>query len=196
MSVKKYARAIAAGVLLAVPFLLAGCGPAKTYFKDRALDFWDCFQIEVSVGDGILVNARVTKLVQAGWGFYTVEKVGFFGRQCGHWFEKRNEVGISLFYLNSNYKAPIEGNTYFMRYFDQLGESRFDDAADIRQDIDRHWEDVGFVIHPLKMGLDIAWRNLEFFDFLSGWFMIDFLYDDTRHINEPPPPFKTHDVVY
>lgn len=192
----RIARASLFLCVAAVPLFTTGCGPARTYFKDRALDFWDCFQIEVTVGPGILANARVTKLAQAGWGFYEVEKVGFFGRQAGHWYEKRNEVGLSIFYLNSNYKAPIEGNSYLMRYFDKLGEERFDNSADIAQDMDRHWEDVGFVIHPLKMGLDIAWRNLEFFDFLSGWFLLDISYDDTRHISEPPPPYTTHDVVY
>jgi len=82
-----------------------------------------------------------------------------------------------------------------MRYFDKLGESRFDDAGDIRQDVDRHWEDVGFVIHPLKMGLDIAWRNLEFFDFLAGWFMIESP-TTTPGTSTSRPAVQTHDVVY
>ena len=57
--------------------MLSGC----SYFKDRAWDFVDMGGGKISAGPQFLINARASKVLQAGAGFAQHEGVSMRGRR-------------------------------------------------------------------------------------------------------------------
>ncbi len=155
-------------------------GAIATYLEDRLLDFWDMFGFKISMGTGLLVNARATKFLQGGIGFMDGDKFGFKGREVGYWNEWRGEVGASVAYINSSRKNPLIGNKYFFEAC-RAAETEEVNDIDIFRDSDRDRWDIGVTAHLLFIGFEFEFRLKEFADFLVGLFTLDMCKDDTKN---------------
>jgi len=78
-------KKLALVVLLAMMLGSTGCASVGTYFKDRALDFADCFKADVGYGYGLGAHVRLTELSSLGVGGGNMLKYGFKGRNVGTW---------------------------------------------------------------------------------------------------------------
>ena len=73
-------------LLLACGFsFIAGCATAGPYWRDRWLDFADCFKGDVGYGFGAGAHVRATELISAGAGGGYMWKHGIKGRYAGEW---------------------------------------------------------------------------------------------------------------
>jgi len=151
--------------------------PLERYLLDRLLDGMDCFIANISAGPGGIINARATKLGQAGIGMAKINRFGFVGRRFGRWFEMRTEIGVSLLYLSNSTLKPLVYNRFL---YDWCLDVRQDEVTDIDmfRNYDRDFFDVAVTVHILFVGLELGFRLREFADFLLGLFTIDFQGDD------------------
>ena len=79
-------RRLAVLLLIACGFgSLAGCATPGTYWRDRWLDFADCFKGDVGYGFGAGAHVRATDLFSLGAGGGYMWKHGFKGRRAGEW---------------------------------------------------------------------------------------------------------------
>jgi hypothetical protein len=107
-------------LLLALSILTCntGCASMETYFKDRALDFVDCFKVDAGYGSGIAVYAKATELFSTGFGWGIMWKYGLKGRNIGHWNDIHLGWPASIFtvapYLDNN--EEIESCDAFLEY--------------------------------------------------------------------------------
>ena len=147
--------------------------PLSVYLEDRLLDILDCFILNISAGPGFLINARATKLGQAGVGIAKYNKYGFVGRSLGRWMETRTEIGVSLFYLSNSVRQPLVYNRFL---YDWCIQSERDKTTDIDmfRAVDRDFFDIAVSVHVLFGGIEIGFRLREFADFLLGIVTIDF----------------------
>lgn len=187
-------------ILLALAVILlagsaTGCAPLRTYLNNRVLDAWDMFTVQAMYGEGFMGNVRITKLCQIGGGFYNAEVLGFFGRQAGHYWETRNEWGISFLYLTDYSKTLREGNSYMEYYFSRGAEQPQVLRNHRREDIflgdDRHWLSCGLTVFPMGFGFNIEFRTIECVDFIGGLFFVDLMRDDPGNPNPAPVPTDT-----
>lgn len=153
-----------------------------TYLKDRLLDFWDIFGFKFHAGQGFLIHARATKLIEFSLGYAEGPKLGFKGRQMGYWEEVRSEFGLNAVFLitlmNTSYKTPLVCNSFM---FDAEAEAKAKARSDIdvyRED-DRQLASVGVCFFVGFFGFDIEVQLMELFDFLFGIATIDISKDDT-----------------
>ncbi len=73
-------------LLLACGFcFIAGCATAGPYWRDRWLDFADCFKGDVGYGFGAGAHVRAMELISVGAGGGYMWKHGFKGRYAGEW---------------------------------------------------------------------------------------------------------------
>ena len=151
--------------------------PLERYFVDRLLDALDCFILNVSTGPGFIINARATKLGQAGIGMAKINRLGFVGRCFGRWAENRTEIGVSLLYLSNSQLKPLVYNRFL---YDWCVNCRADEVTDIDmfRNYDRDFFDVAVTVHFLFAGFELGFRLREFADFLLGLFTVDFQGDD------------------
>jgi len=151
--------------------------PLERYLVDRLLDALDCFIANVSAGPGVIINARGTKLGQAGIGMAKINRLGFVGRRFGRWAENRTEIGVSLLYLSNSRLKPLVYNRFL---YDWCVNCRADEVTDIDmlRNHDRDFFDVAVTVHILFAGFELGFRLREFADFLLGLFTVDFQGDD------------------
>ena len=151
--------------------------PLERYLVDRLLDALDCFIANVSAGPGVIINARGTKLGQAGIGMAKINRLGFVGRRFGRWAENRTEIGVSLLYLSNSHLKPLVYNRFL---YDWCVNCRADEVTDIDmfRNYDRDFFDVAVTVHILFAGFELGFRLREFADFLLGLFTVDFQGDD------------------
>jgi hypothetical protein len=166
---------------LTVLFAVTGCQSAPTYraytdeteswsygqrvatvFKDFALDLFDIFQLDLSGGEGLLVNARATKLAQVGAGHEDVGKFGWNQRSLGLWRERRTEGGLSVLYYTDTAMVPMHGtSTLFDRGY------QIEDWTILHNE-DHHWLDFGATAHVLFVGADANVSPKEAVDWAVG----------------------------
>lgn len=156
-----------------------------TYVEDRMLDFVDWFQIPFTMrfhmGPGILLNGRLTKFAQVGCGFFEGETLGFKGRELGYWREKREELGVSIFYITKTSKDVLVGNRFLFEAMRKAEPEAVGDL-DIFRDDDRDKWDCGLTVHLLFVGFDWDFfRTREFFDFWVGLTTLDMQKDDIKN---------------
>ncbi|MFH1421917.1 MAG: hypothetical protein ABIH42_04295 [Planctomycetota bacterium] len=166
-------------------------GPLVTYIGDRIFDLMDWwplpFGMRVQGGPGLLINVRATKFAQVGLGFAEGEKLGFKGREIGYWYEKRDELGISVAYVSNVTRDIIIGNRFLFegqrRLEEQVRnlEAEGIEDLDIFKDEDRDRWDIGFTVHLLFIGFDWDLLRLrEFADFWGGIITVDISNDDLK----------------
>jgi hypothetical protein len=144
------------------------------YFKDRALDFVDVAQMDLSVGDGFLANVHATKFAQVGGGYMNHGmRWGVLKRSAGAWSDDRVEgglaAGFNLYWVDIE-RQPLWGtSTLFDHEFAYEG-------ADYLSNRDRHWSDIGGTLHVAWLGLNLNFSPYEAFDFVSGVFAFPSIY--------------------
>ncbi len=151
-----------------------GSEKAGIYLKDRFLDLADVFQVDLSVGDGFLANAHLTKWLQAGGGYMNHgTRHGFLKRSAGTWSDDRVEGGIAAgfnLYWTKIERTPIWGtSTLFEHEFSYEG-------PDYLSNHDRHWSDLGATLHVAWLGLNANASPYEAVDFLVGIFALPSIY--------------------
>jgi hypothetical protein len=173
-------RLLAVSGLVAV-FAMTGCQSAPSYraytsetqswgygrkvstmFKDQFLDLADIVTVNLNAGEGLLVNARPTKLAQVGGGHFNGVKFGWNQRAVGFWREHRTEGGASVLYYTDAEFVPVHGTRTL---FDQ---GYVIEDFTILHNEDRHWLDIGASAHLLYLGGDVNVSPKEVFDFVLG----------------------------
>lgn len=136
------------------------------YLKDRFLDLFDVLTGDLSVGDGFLANAHLTKWAQIGGGYMNNgARWGLLKRASGLWSDDRVEGGVAagfnLYWVDLK-RTPVWGtSTLFDHEFAYEGPDYLDNH-------DRHWSDVGATLHVAWIGLNVNASPFEFVDFVLG----------------------------
>lgn len=151
-----------------------GAEKVGIYAKDRFLDAADIFTGDLSVGDGVLANAHVTKFLQAGGGYMNNGlRWGLLRRSAGTWSDDRVEGGIAcgfnLYWVDLDRQAMWGTSTLFQHDFEYEGPDYLDNH-------DRHWSDVGANLHLFWVGLNVNASPFEAFDFVAGVFALPSIY--------------------
>ena len=82
------------------------------WFVDRFNDIFDTVQVDLMFGASPtwpLINARVTKFVQLGMGWFDGTRVGLRPRAFGVWTERRKEYGFGPMYWIELERDPFSG---------------------------------------------------------------------------------------
>lgn len=125
---------------------------AGRYFASRGLDFGDMVHFGVEVGPGIGVDVMVSDYLRMAAMKRWSAGVGFQG------------------FRRSPIKNASEGYAYFgpmRRGGTEQGVPWYVNTWDIRADA-----------QAAVVGANVAVNPAEIFDFLAGWFTIDFMHDD------------------
>lgn len=165
---------------LALPAsLVLGC----TYLSDRGRDLTDCGGVEFYAGQGGLVNARATKLVQAGLGAFDGDIVHCGRRAIAGTEEIRAEAGIGPYYY-----------TVYDRTLDWVKGSQRNWASDPneygkvhwnpRDPNDRRFYEIGVSVAAF-LGVGVNVDLFQIFDFVLGIFTIDIGKDDACNREVP-----------
>jgi len=137
-------------------------------FRDAGLDLLDIVSLEGGTGEGFLVNARLTKIAQAGAGYFDGLKCGNKGRCRGFWREKVAEGGLSVFYYKKIMTDPMWGASYSKeKGFFNHERYNYDDWTLLHND-DEHWGDVGVDIYALFGGVGFNFSPKETVDFVGS----------------------------
>jgi len=170
--------------LLALTFaviLVSGCASSSKYdayrmemeersflqsyadtWQDWFADLSDIASMELSAGEGLGVNVQPTKLLNAGFGFEDVLKVGWRNRGFGFYNEKRKEGGLAWFYYRDMTVDPVYGT---LGIFER---NRMMQGFTIRDNSDRHWMDVGAEAHLVYFGASAFVSPKEALDFVGN----------------------------
>ena len=153
----------------------ASASPAAAvgeWLADRGRDLVDVASLRVALGPGLLVHARATPWIAAGWGMLgrseawaggfemKVYRVGWSGRTGGVWTERRAEMGLSSFYYCEAEPTVLAG------------------TIDVFPPEDRRTFDIGAELHLALVGAAAEVRPDEALDFVLGLFGVDLLDDD------------------
>ena len=173
--------------------LLALCGCAPGYWRNRANDLRDIGKFKFSVGRGVQFNVRGTKLLQAGAGYVgggspetSVSRIGWNGRRFERWRETSRELGVGLAYWRSlSAEVPAGDGSWSRTGGSGQDGLDWDKGFWIGVDgkKDREWFGVGLAAHA-GIGVDIEFRPLNVFDFLLGWIGLDISRDDSPPTDE------------
>jgi hypothetical protein len=144
------------------------------YFLSRWYDLVDCVDFSFGAGLGLMVQARATKLVQAGGGWSDAYHVGFRGRSAGIWKEQRKEVGVSLLYYQKVHRERVTGWVESFR----TDKMDLDTSAVYANNNDRSFLGIGATVQAGVM-VDVNVRPMQAIDFVLGWVTVDVLDDDT-----------------
>jgi hypothetical protein len=156
---------------------LAGCG---SFGKDRALDFAQSFDLAAGWSEGLDVNVRATKYVQAGIGAYRgVYWAGLKDGVFDVWMEERSELGVGPLYQHEVFRS--HGKKLLDIDHPLFGDPGFRERSwDLRHMTDRGRFDFGATANVALFGIDVAFKAEEFGDFLAGWCGYDPLGDDVH----------------
>ena len=176
---------LVAMVAFAVP-LLSGCRSSSSYLGNRWSDLVDTFDMDVGAGIGAQLHFGLSHTIQAGFGSYETERIGWRRGEAGVFRETRAEVGVGPVYLleidrRSGDEAILE------HHWPRFGEPGYVELPFqwfSATEADREVLDFGAGIHLFVAGLRFHIRTLEIADLVAGLFTIDLKGDDL----EPPTP--------
>lgn len=190
-----------------VVLLSAGSGCAfGHYWMDRGNDLVDMFGLRVSgnLGFGLEANVRATEFFQTGIGWSEKYVIGISGREFGCYLEQSYSMPFTpsdwvpwiyptpFGFERGIKRTPIFGN------FPEVGVerqvsflpsygSKYRIVSDVpwagrkKTSYDRWGGDIGFSACAgflVVAGVEAEVRLHEVFDFILGWFTIDFMKDD------------------
>jgi len=154
---------------------LAGCG---TFGKDRALDLAQSLDLAAGWSEGLDVNVRATKYLQVGLGAYRgVYWAGLKDGVFDVWEEERSELGIGPIYQHEVFRA--RGSKLLDIDHPLFGDPGFREHSwDLQHLTDRGRFDFGATANAALIGIDVAFKGEELFDFFAGCCGFDPLDDD------------------
>lgn len=154
-----------------------GCG---TFGKDRALDFAQTFDLAAGWSEGLDVNVRATKYLQVGLGAYRgMYWAGLKDGVFDVWEEERSELGLGPIYLHEVFRA--RGEKLLDIDHPLFGDPGFRERSwDLVHLTDRGVWDFGATANVALVGIDVAFKGDEFFDFVAGCCGFDPLGDDVH----------------
>jgi hypothetical protein len=179
----RLAHVLVTGVSLCL--VASGCGVIANYPIDRANDLVDIFGAEFYWGQGILANARGTKIVQAGIGAFDGSIASCDKRAIGVASEVRAEGGLPLYYFTTYDRRADMGNRTFdqrVAAIDELGKVKYN----LTDPHDRSFYQVGASVAAF-IGVGVNVDLLQTLDFVVGLVGLDIGRDDKRHqgVEEP-----------
>jgi hypothetical protein len=136
-------------VLSGLAVLSAGCSHPGTYWQNRALDFVDCFDVEVGIGGVVDLEVNATDWFGTGIGLSDTEKWGFAGR---HWISRANGNNADMHMgfpvtmaLAEDQVPPAEGCCVgpLAQFLVLDGESRHDESWSFQPDPQRPVREAG-----------------------------------------------------
>ncbi len=161
------------------PLALALCAPScgSTWLGDRARDFGQILDADLSAGPGVRVYAGASHLAEVGLGSSDNRHAGLRDGFFGTWTEARSELGAGPLFLHEvdigDASRPIVGHRTA-----RFGEPGFDPHPfEWETTTDRRWLDVGIGGH-LLLGASVEIRLFELLDFAGGLFGLDPAGDD------------------
>jgi hypothetical protein len=195
-------------MLVLVSGLVLVLGSGCVYFMDRGNDFVDMFGVRLTgnFGWGLEANVRATELFQTGIGWSEKYAIGFNGRHYGTYKEQSYTLPFTpsdwvpwiyptpIANARAVKREPILGN------FPAIDSSRHiwlgypSDVAFTKDGeptkYDRRYDEIGFSVYALIIGVEAEVRLVEIFDFVLGIFTIDMMGDD--QLRKPKQPKKEY----
>lgn len=161
--------------------------PGCAYLKDRGNDLMDIAGAELALGDTSLVNVRVSKALQLGFGRSSADVLSWHGRRLAFYEERREEVGTPMmtgaYFVESERHVHAANNAYLE--WDRWDEAK-ESTWDYEKDMDRGFSEVGFRLPFFCFGFGAHVDPFQICDFLLGIFYIDFARDDSRNSERRP----------
>lgn len=160
-------------LVLAAGLLLPGCG----YVRDRVRDAGDVFHLDVSLGPQAGASIRLTHLVQAGAqveGFWTGEGPEDLSFETGHLAVNGRWAGI---YKRRGHEGGLGPESLGPRLYSRKYDAEYEEEY---RDQPRTADEFGFSLALLVVGVEVGFRPVEAFDFITGFFGLDVLRDDGR----------------
>ena len=174
---------------------LAGCN-SNAYFKDRGHDFLDMFSVDVAGGAGLGLHGKAA-IFNTGLGYGQMYHAGLMENGPGthNWFAVRPEQQLDVIVrTNSSVMkgepSPFNDNPFQGTWL-QKGEKASShkcllvyvpgmDPATAEPTM-KWWDvlDAELSANALVVGARAGLRPGQMFDFVLGWFTVDFTGDDT-----------------
>ncbi len=174
-------------ILLAlIPTILAGCRSSPGYLGNRWSDLVDTFDADVGAGLGAQLYFGLSHTVQAGFGAYETERIGWRRGEAGVFQERRAEFGVGPVYV-LEVDRRSHGHGILEQHWANFGDPGYVELPFqwfTEADADREVLDLGAEVHLFVVGLRLHFRTLEFLDFVAGFVTIDIKGDDL----EAPTP--------
>ncbi|HET6205049.1 MAG TPA: hypothetical protein VFI25_19830 [Planctomycetota bacterium] len=186
-------RARGSPAALALLALAPGCG--TTWLADRARDFGQILDLDLSAGPGLRAYAGASHVAEVGWGSTSALHAGLRDGFAGSWREERSELGIGPLFLH---EVDIrEGSHGIVGHRTaRFGEPGFDSHPfEWETTTDRRPLDLGLGAH-LYFGASLELRLFELADFLAGLFGLDLAGDDVagRTVEDLLPGLDSKDA--
>jgi hypothetical protein len=175
---------------MTVVFVASGCANPGIYWKDRGLDFIDCFKWSVGYGGGVDVHVKITEHFSIGFGGADTTNIGMNGRKL----EFTEQAHFGMLVLFDVYTIEYLRDKNFKREYISVFGIVIDDFKLIHRDTvvaDRF--DIEASATAILWNIRVGFRAGQFVDFLLGWFGLDIGYDDTplpESSAAPPPEAK------
>lgn len=168
--------------LCLVGVVTVGCQNVGDYFEDRGKDFTDIVSLELYWGQGIVANARMTKVAQMGVGAFDGDILKYSRRAFGVVEEARAEAGVPFYYFTAYDRQVLRGNEEFLaRHEDPAHLARLGVAQyNLTDSDDRGFYEFGGSA-AFFVGLGLGVDLLQILDFTTGWFLVDIGRDDIRN---------------
>ncbi|MGH7151383.1 MAG: hypothetical protein ACREIU_11830 [Planctomycetota bacterium] len=161
------------------PLALALCAPGcgATWLGDRARDFGQILDADLSLGPGVRGYAGASPLAEVGLGSTNARHAGLRDGFLGTWTEERSELGVGPLFLHEVELRDASRSIVGHRTA-RFGEPGFDpDPFEWETATDRRWLDVGIGGH-LYLGASVEIRLFELLDFAGGLLGLDLAGDD------------------
>ena len=163
--------------------LLIGVAPGCAMIRDRGYDLAQTIDVAAGYSEGLSASARVTKLIQFGFGGYRgIYWGGLKQGTLGLWEEERTEFGLGPFFVHELFRG--DGGCLLDVRHPLFGDPGFRQVSwDVTHYADRGWFDIGATGNLVLVGVDVAIRPIEVFDFLAGFVGFDPLLDDVLSVD-------------
>ncbi|MBR4956826.1 MAG: hypothetical protein IKZ31_03620 [Lentisphaeria bacterium] len=148
------------------------------YIPNRIVDAFDCFSVNVGVGPTICANLMATRFINVGgsWGDVTYTLYKDYNRQYGGGIQQGWYWQLICIGEENMTRERVFG--WVRNYWEAgAGVPRPDDRVYLPRDGARDYWQFGGSLGFLISG-EVALHPIEGFDFLLGFFFLDFKNDD------------------
>jgi len=136
-------------------------GKAKNYWLGLLLDVTDVGKVGVSAGLGIEADLHLTKLVQAGAGYFGGWRAGLLPRAGGVWKEKGMIGGVGPWTWRQGSRSAVTGCATLSKWYDGAWDGM---DIGIHCQKDRQLLTLGASAHAVLLGAYIGIEPWEILD--------------------------------